>query len=58
MTIIFPLALIHLLNKNKSDFGIYFPKFFASFKLSIRAYTIGGPAGATFLLIGILGWGF
>ena len=58
MTIIFPLALIHLLYKNKGDFGIYFPKFSDSFKLSLRAYAIGGPAGITFLLIGILGWGF
>lgn len=58
MTIILPLSLIHLLYKNKSDFGIYFPKFSDSFKLSLRAYAIGGPAGITFLLIGILGWGF
>jgi membrane protease YdiL (CAAX protease family) len=58
MTIILPLLLIHLLFKNKSDFGIYFPKFSDSFKLSIRAYAIGGPAGITFLLIGIIGWGF
>ena len=58
MTIIFPLVLIHLLFKNKSDFGIYFPKFSDSFKLSLRAYAISGPAGMTFLLIGILGWEF
>ncbi len=58
MTIIFPLALIHLFYKNKGDFGIYFPKFSEAFKLSIRAYAIGGPAGITFLLIGMLGWGF
>ncbi len=58
MTIIFPLALIHLLYKNKSDFGIYFPKLSDSFKLSLRAYAIGGPAGITFLLIGFLGWKF
>ena len=58
MTILLPLVLIHLLFKNKSDFGIYFPKFSDSFKLSLRAYAIGGPAGMTFLLIGILGWGF
>ncbi|MGB5820689.1 MAG: CPBP family intramembrane glutamic endopeptidase [Saonia sp.] len=58
VTILFPLALIHLLYKNKSDFGIYFPKFSDAFKLSLRAYAIGGPAGITFLLIGILGWGF
>ena len=58
MTILLPLVLIHLLFKNKSDFGIYFPKFSDSFKLSLRAYAIGGPAGMTFLLIAILGWGF
>jgi len=58
MTVLFPLTLIHLLYKNKGDFGIYFPKFFDSFKLSLRAYAIGGPAGITFLLIGFLGWGF
>lgn len=57
-TIILPLALILLLFKDKKDFGIYFPKFADSFKLSIRAYTIAGPAGITFLLIGLLGWGF
>ena len=56
MTIIVPLSFIYLLYKNKSDFGIYFPKFSDSFKLSIRAYAIGGPAGITFLLIGLLGW--
>lgn len=58
MTVLFPLALIHLLYKKKSDFGIYFPTFSESFKLSFRAYAISGPAGATFLLIGLLGWGF
>ena len=58
MTILLPLVLIHLLFKNKSDFGVYFPKFSESFKLSLRAYAIGGPAGMTFLLIAILGWGF
>ena len=57
MTVLFPLSLIHILYKNKGDFGIYFPKFFDSFKLSLRAYAIGGPAGITFLLIGFLGWG-
>ena len=57
-TIIFPLALIYLLHKNKTDFGIYFPKFSDSFKLSIRAYSIGGPAGIIWLIIGFLGWGF
>ena len=58
MTIVIPLALINLLYKEKGDFGIYFPKFSDSFKLSIRAYAIGGPAGITFLLIGMLGWSF
>ena len=58
LTIIFPLLLIHLLYENKGDFGIYFPKVSDSFKLSLRAYAIGGPAGMTFLLIGALGWGF
>ena len=58
MTIIVPLILIHLLYKNRSDFGIYFPKFSDSFNLSIRAYAIGGPAGITFLLIGLIGWRF
>ncbi len=57
MTILFPLTLIHLLYKNKSDFGIYLPPFSDSFKLSILAYAIGGPAGITFMLIGLLGWG-
>jgi len=57
-TILFPLALIRLCYKNRSDFGIYFPKFSDSLKLSIRAYAIGGPAGMSFLLIGLLGWGF
>lgn len=58
MMIIVPLMLIHALYKDKSDFGIYFPKFSHSFKLSLRAYAVGGPAGVTFLLIGLLGWGF
>jgi len=58
VTIVFPLLLIHLLYKNKGDFGIYFPKFLGSFKLSLRAYMICGPAGVTFLLIAIFGWGF
>ncbi|NNL15689.1 MAG: CPBP family intramembrane metalloprotease [Flavobacteriaceae bacterium] len=58
ITIILPLALIVLLFKDKRDFGIYFPKFSDSFKLSLRGYAIAGPAGITFLLIGLLGWGF
>ena len=57
MTIFVPLMLIHLFYKDKSHFGIYFPKFSDSFKLSIRAYMVGGPAGITFVLIGLLGWG-
>ncbi|MEK6153101.1 CPBP family intramembrane glutamic endopeptidase [Flavobacteriaceae bacterium 3-367] len=58
MTIVFPLVLIHLLYKNKSDFGIYFPKFWTSFKLSLWAYAVGGPAGIVFMLIGLFGWRF
>lgn len=58
MTILFPLVLIHLFYKNKSHFGIYLPKFRDSFKLALTAYAVGGPAGITFLLIGLLGWGF
>ncbi len=58
MTIAFPLVLIKLLYQNKSDFGIHFPEFWDSFKLSLNAYAIGGPAGITFVLIGILGWGY
>jgi len=58
MTILVPLAFIHFLYKNKSDFGIYFPKFSDSFKLSIRAYAVGGPAGIVFWLIAMVGWGF
>lgn len=58
MTIVVPLALIHLLFKDRSDFGIYFPKLSDSFKLSLRAYAIGGPASMAFLLIAALGWGF
>ena len=58
LLILLPLALIHLFQKNKGDFGVYLPKLSESFKLSIRAYAIGGPAGITFLLIGLLGWGF
>lgn len=58
MTIVFPLAIIYLFYSNKSDFGIYFPKLLDSGKLSIRAYAVGGPAGITFLIIGLLGWKF
>lgn len=58
MTVLFPLALIHLLYKNKRDFGLYFPKFWASFKLSLWAYAVGGPAGIVFMLIGLFGWRF
>ncbi|MEQ9265459.1 MAG: CPBP family intramembrane glutamic endopeptidase [Balneolaceae bacterium] len=58
MTILFPLAVIHLFYKNKNHFGIYFPPLSESFKLSLRAYAVSGPAGITFLLIGLLGWTF
>lgn len=58
MTILFPLGLIYFLNKNKGDFGIYFPKFSDSFKLSFRAYAVGGPAGISFWIIAAFGWGF
>lgn len=58
MTIIFPLALMHLLYKNKSDFGIYFPEYSASFKLTWRTLAVIGPACMTFLLIGYMGWGY
>ncbi len=58
MTIIAPLTIIYIFYKNKGDFGIYFPKLSDSFKLSIRAYMIGGPAGITFMIIGFLGWSF
>lgn len=58
MTILFPLMLIYLFYRDKRNFGIYFPKLKDSFQLSLRAYAICGPAGITFLLIGILGWQF
>ena len=58
MTIAIPLILILLLYKEKDDFGIYFPTYRESFKLSWRALSIAGPACFTFLFIGILGWGF
>ncbi len=58
MTIIFPMVVIDLIYKNKRNFGVFFSKFSSSFKLSLRAYTVAGPAGITFLLIGIFGWGF
>ena len=57
LTIALPLGLIYLFNKERGEFGIYFQKFSDSFKLSLRAYALGGPAGITFLLIGVLGWG-
>ena len=57
-TIVFPLLLIKLLYKDKSDFGIYFPKLSDSFKLSLKTYTIAGPAGVAFLLIAWVGWSF
>lgn len=58
MTILIPLGVIHLLYKNKSDFGLNFPKYSDSIKLTLRSYAIVGPAGITFLLIGMLGLGF
>ncbi len=57
-TIILPLGTIYLFFKDKSDFGIHFPKFTDSFKLSIWAYAVTGPAGITFLIIDLLGWSF
>lgn len=58
MTVALPLGVILLLYKDQSDFGINFSKFSDAFKLSIRAYMVGGPAGITFLLIGLFGWRF
>jgi len=58
MTIAIPLLLIRLLYTEKSDFGIYFPTYRESFKLSWRALSIAGPACVSFLLIAVLGWGF
>ncbi|MEM8892283.1 MAG: CPBP family intramembrane glutamic endopeptidase [Bacteroidota bacterium] len=57
-TVFIPLILIRIVYKDESDFGIYFPTFSDSFKLAIRAFSIGGPAGMSFLLIAFLGWGF
>ncbi len=58
VTILVPLAVIHLLYKKKGDFGIYFQDYSDSFKLTFRAFSVVGPACMSFLLIGILGWGF
>ena len=58
MTILFPLALIHLFYKDKNDFGIYFSEYSQSIKLTWRALSVVGPACLTFLLIGLVGWGF
>lgn len=58
MTILFPMGLIYLFHKGKSDYGIYFPKFSESFRLSLRAYAIGGPAGISFWIISAFGWTF
>ena len=57
-TILLPLVLINLLYKNTSPFGIHFPPLKTSFQLSFRAYAVGGPAGITFLIIGLIGWSF
>ena len=57
-TIVLPFVLIHLLYRKKSDFGIYFPKYSESFKLSAKAFSLAGPACLSFLLIGVLGFGF
>ncbi|MDW3652151.1 MAG: CPBP family intramembrane glutamic endopeptidase [Bacteroidia bacterium] len=57
-TVFIPLILIRIIYKDEAEFGIYFPPFPDSFKLSFRAYSIGGPAGMSFLLIAFLGWGF
>lgn len=58
MTIAIPLILIRLLYKEKSDFGIYFPTYRESFKLTWRTLSVAGPACSSFLLIGFFGWGF
>lgn len=58
MMAVIPFGIIHLLYRKREDFGIYFPTFSDSFKLTIRAYAVAGPAGMTFLLIGWLGWSF
>jgi len=55
-TIILPVGLIYLMNKHRSDFGIYLPKFSDSFKLALKAFSTAGPACMAFWLVGILGW--
>jgi hypothetical protein len=57
-TIATPLILVRLLYKEKDDFGIYFPTYRESFKLTWRALSVAGPAGFTFLFIRFLGWRF
>ncbi|NNC71003.1 MAG: CPBP family intramembrane metalloprotease [Flavobacteriaceae bacterium] len=57
-TIVLPLILIRFIYKEKSDFGIYFPRVRESMKLTWRALSIAGPAAMTFPLIGWLGWSF
>ena len=57
-TVTLPLLFIHLLYKEKSDFGIYLPKLTDSLKLTFRSFGVVGPAGMTFLLIGTLGLTF
>lgn len=58
MMVVFPLAIINMVYREKHHFGLRFFKFSESLKLTIRSYAVGGPAGMTFLLIGALGWTF
>ncbi len=58
MTILLPLSIVQIFNENRSEFGINFQRFSNSFKLSLMAYAICGPAGMAFVIIGSLGWGF
>ena len=58
VTVLFPLALIYAFYRDKSDFGIYFPRFKDSLKLTVRAYSVAGPACMAFLVIAALGWKF
>ncbi|MEM7086241.1 MAG: CPBP family intramembrane glutamic endopeptidase [Bacteroidota bacterium] len=58
MMILFPIGVIYLFHKEKAKFGIHFPKFTASFRLSLRSYFVCGPAGISFPIIAYLGWSF
>ncbi len=59
LTIAVPLLVIHLLySREKGEFGLYFPKFSQSFKLSLTAAYVAAPACAFFPLIGLLGLEF